>query len=67
MDLREYLFRNRISVTDFSNKLEYSRTHISEIMNGRRNCPKRLAILIESATKGQVSINDLLKDCKESK
>lgn len=61
MDLREYLFRKRLTVTEFSKELEYSRTHLSEIVNGKRKVGKRLAKDIEKATNGEVTIAELMK------
>lgn len=60
MDLREYLFRNRITVKKFSEKMECARTHISEILHGRRKPSKRLAQSIENATNGEVTVAELM-------
>ncbi len=62
MDLRTYLFHNRISVTDFSKILGCSRIHLSEIVNGRRIPSLMLAKAIERETKGKVKASELLKD-----
>jgi transcriptional regulator with XRE-family HTH domain len=35
MDLDEYLFRKKISQTDFANELGISRNHLGEILRGR--------------------------------
>lgn len=61
MNLREYLFRQRISVQDFAEKLEYSRTHLSLIVNGKGKPSPRLAKSIERATNGEVTAQELLK------
>ena len=61
MDLREYLFRKRISILDFSKIVECSRTHLSEMVHGRRIPSKRLARDIEKATNGEVTIEELMK------
>ena len=61
MDLREYLFRKKMSATEMSHIIECSRTHISEIVHGRRIPSKRLARDIEKATNGEVTIEELLK------
>lgn len=61
MDLREYLFRQRISVQEFAEKLEYSRTHLSLIVNGKGRPSPRLAKAIEKATNGEVTAEELLK------
>lgn len=66
MDLREYLFRKRITVKEFSETLDYTRTHLSQIINGNRNPSKRLARSIEKATNGEVTAEELLKGKKEN-
>lgn len=60
MDLREYLFRNRLTVKEFSQRLECSRPHLTEIIHGRRKPGKRLANDIEKLTGGQVKAAELL-------
>lgn len=64
MNLREYLFINRLSVTEFSEKLEYSRTHLSAIIHGKLKPSKRLAKAIEKATNGDVTIQEVLSEYK---
>lgn len=61
MDLREYLFYNRITIKKFSETVECTRTHLSEIIHGRRSASRRLAKDIEKATDGQVKAKDLIK------
>ncbi len=61
MDLREYLFRNRLTVKGFSDKIDCSRNHLSSIIHGRFKPSKRLAKDIELATNGEVKAEDLLK------
>jgi len=60
MQLREYLFYNRISIVDFAKSIGASRTYISTIVNGKAVPSKWLAKEIESATSGQVTVNELL-------
>ena len=66
MKLREYLFYNQISVTDFSKQIECSRAYLSGIIHGTRTPSKRLAKDIEAATNGKVKIEDLLGEEGES-
>lgn len=61
MKLREYLFVNRISVKEFSKSVDYSRTHLSGVVNGKLKPSKKLARAIEKATQGEVSIEELTK------
>lgn len=62
MDLREYLFRNRISITDFAKQVNASRNHISGITNRAWKPGKYLALLIENVTNGEVTAEELLSD-----
>ncbi len=55
MDLDEYLFRKKISQTDFANELGISRNHLGEILRGRRSPSVKLAKKIEELTKGKVT------------
>lgn len=65
MDLREYLFRKRISVTDFGKMLNYSRAHLSKIIHGKQLPSRKLAEAIEKATHGEVKAIELLKSAKK--
>lgn len=60
MDLREYLFRNRVTLTDFANKIEYDRAYLSLVSNGLQRPSERLAKTISDATEGQVTVEELL-------
>ena len=60
MDLREYLFRKRISIVKFSKNLDCSRDHISRIIHGKLKPGKRLAADIERLTDGEVTTQELL-------
>jgi transcriptional regulator with XRE-family HTH domain len=60
MDLREWLFRKRKSVTDFAKEIGVSRNHINAIVNGRGRPGANLAKQIQNATNGEVTIMELL-------
>lgn len=60
MKLKDYLYHNGISIQDFADKLEYSRTHLSQVVNGQSNPSKRLAKAIEKETEGKVTAQELL-------
>ena len=62
MELKLYLVKNRISITEFCNKIGCSRMHLNDIVNGKRNCGKTLAILIEIRTNGEVKASDLIRN-----
>lgn len=60
MDLREWLFRKRITVTDFAKKVGVSRNHINAIVNNRGRPGPELAKKIQEETKGEVTVMELL-------
>ena len=62
MELKIYLVKNRISITDFSKQLGCSRMHLNDIVNDKRKCGKSLAQLIEIKTNGEVKAKELLKE-----
>ena len=61
MNLRDYLSLHRITVKDFSELVDYSRTHLSAIVNGKLKPSPKLARRIEKETHGEVKVEDLLK------
>ena len=60
MDLREYLFKKNMTVTQFARKIDYGRTHINQVVLKRRRVSKKLARLIAKATEGFVQREDLI-------
>jgi len=54
MTLREYLFHNRKSVTEFAKVLEISRSYLSHIIHGKYTPSKYLLQKIEKETNGEV-------------
>jgi hypothetical protein len=61
MDLREYLFRNELHVSDFAKTVNYSRQHLSGVIHGTIKPGRKLAEAIEKATNGEVKAEELLK------
>lgn len=61
MTLREYLFYKRIKLIEFSASINYDMSYISKIVNGNRKPGKKLAAIIEKATNGEVTVEELLK------
>ncbi len=61
-DLREHLYQSRMTVTEFARKMQTTRTHISNIINGKIRPGKRLARDIEIETGGLITAEDLLKN-----
>lgn len=60
MELREYLFRNRVEVKQLAQELDYCRHHLSNIVNKKSFASHRLAKEIEKITNGQVTIPELI-------
>lgn len=61
MKLREWLFKTRISVKDFSKLLEINRSYLHTIMNGSQIPSARILYRINEVTIGQVSkLEDLV-------
>lgn len=60
MELGLYLYKNKISITDFSQELGCSREHLSKVINGKRTPSKILANAIENKTNGEVTAKELL-------
>lgn len=61
MNLKDYLYIKRLSITEFSKQTGYSRNHISGIINGRLKPTKKLAQYIQLLTDGEVKAEDLMK------
>jgi len=60
MKLKIYLLENHITIKEFAEKIGYSRSQISNIINGTSKPSKRLINTIEEATNGLVTIKDLM-------
>jgi plasmid maintenance system antidote protein VapI len=65
VNLRDYLYHNRISVTEFAKNIDYSRGHLTSIINGKLRPSKKLARQIEKATNGEVKAEELLNEKQE--
>jgi len=68
MDLREYLFYNRLTIKEFAQVCDYSPEHISGYISGRFRISKKLMKRISEATGNQVTMDELISmNPKESK
>jgi len=65
MHLREYLWKKKLTIQQFSELIGYNRHYISLIMRGSKKPSKRLAQEIEEATAGEVKAEEFLKDLKD--
>ena len=59
MTLREYLFKNNISIRQFAKLLGYTDTQIGEVSRGRRKPSEWLAELIEKTTNTKVTKKEM--------
>jgi DNA-binding transcriptional regulator YdaS (Cro superfamily) len=64
MDLKLYLVKNRIKVHEFAQRLGCSRTHLSEVINGKKKAGLTLAKMIELLTNGEVTSEEVLNEYK---
>lgn len=61
MDLREYLFRKKMSVAQFGRNINYAPGYISRIIHNKKKPGKKLAKIIEKATDGEVKADELIR------
>ena len=60
MDLKEYLYQKRMTIKQFSEHMGYSRTHMSQIINGKLKPSRGLAKSIERESNGLIKATELL-------
>lgn len=66
MDLRTYLFQHRLTKTDFSNIIGYSRMHLRMVFKGKTRPGPKLIKAIAQATGGLVQRKDILEEIEEN-
>jgi len=65
MSLKEFRTNNRLTVADVASSLGITRQHVYEIERGSAYPSRKLALRIEEATGGAVTLRDLFpKDAK---
>ena len=67
MDLKEWLFFNKMTIVELARILDYSRTHMVGIVAHRYNPSLKLVKRIESLTNGQVTAKDFKKYGQETR
>jgi hypothetical protein len=60
MNLREYLFRHKISVREFAHKINFAPAYVSRHLAGHRRYTGKLALAIEQHTNGELKRDDIL-------
>jgi len=65
MNIESYLTQNNIPRGEFSKKIKIHWSHLNNILNGQRKPSAPLALRIEQATGGKVTLRELLfPNCK---
>jgi len=64
MRLRDWLNKERYTVSEFAIRMDFSRSFMSCLINGRTKCRLRTARLISRFTKGQVTVEEILSEYK---
>jgi len=59
MNLREYLFRNDMKISQFARKIGYNPTYLNGVVNGLTEPGHRLAKTISDATDGIVPVDGI--------
>lgn len=62
MDLREYLFRERLKINQFAKKIKYTPTYVNAIINERVTPGRKVAEAIVEATNGKVTMEELMQN-----
>jgi len=58
--MKEYLFRNKLTVKEFAFRLKISASYLYQLINGDRKPSLKLAQKIEEYTQGAIDVNQLL-------
>jgi DNA-binding transcriptional regulator YdaS (Cro superfamily) len=62
MEIEEYLFRNKITKTDFAKRIGVSRPHFHQMLSGKKRITAETAFKIEKETQGAVTKEELRPD-----
>lgn len=62
MTLKEYLRMHDMNVKEFAQKTAYSRNHLSSVIHGHLQPGRKLLMLIERATGGEVRPENAFSD-----
>lgn len=65
MELRDWLHRRRIKISDFASICDVCRVHMQNVSNQKTIAGKKLVRKIEEATNGEVTRYDLLINYKD--
>ncbi len=65
MNIREYLFRQEITMSSFARKIDYERSYLSIVMKGKQKPGRKFIAAVERASNGNVTEEDILNNYKE--
>jgi len=65
MELRDWLHKRRIKISDFASICDVGRVHMQNVNNLKKKAGKKLVRKIEEATNGEVTRFDLLTTHKD--
>ena len=60
MRLREYLWKNKLTLQAFAKITRYNATYLGEVVNGKRKPGRKCAELLEEVTNGYITAAELL-------
>lgn len=64
MNLKLYLVKHKIRTQDFAIELGVTRTHLSEVMSGKKKASSTLAKLIQFLTNNEVTAEEVISEYK---
>ena len=67
MELKEYLFRNDMTLVELGKKTKCTRAHLANVRDKRTRPSISLAMVIEMLTNGEVSVAELRDGFEEGK
>ena len=59
MTLREYLYKNNLSIHEFAVKIQYHGNYVSRVMRGLHTPSERFIFSVDIATKSQIKAEDI--------
>jgi DNA transposition AAA+ family ATPase len=65
MKLDEFIDTRKMTITRLADDIGYSRTHLTEVLNGRKRPGKKLIKALMQATNGKANLEGLLNAYKD--
>ena len=67
MRLDEWLFKEKMTITQLAKHLGYDRSYLSRVIAGKDKGNIKLGYLVEKFTKGEVTVDDILENQKSKR